>query len=96
MEKKTCRNCIGDKYCSTHEKYDLEYINSLSDEEDVSTLCPYFTDTMEFVSRAEVERAKQEVAKEILALVWEAYNTTNYGAEFEERLDKIEKKYIGE
>ena len=36
---------------------------------------------------------RKAAAREILALVWEAYNTTHYDAEFEERLDKIENKY---
>ena len=40
----------------------------------------------------EVETASI-VAREILALVWDAYQSTHYDAEFEEMLDKIEKKY---
>lgn len=41
-------------------------------------------------------RKASDVAREILALVWDAYQTTHYDAEFEERLDEIEKKYESE
>ena len=41
-------------------------------------------------------RKASDVAREILALVWDAYQTTHYDAEFEERLDNIEKKYESE
>lgn len=41
-------------------------------------------------------RKATDVAREILALVWDAYQTTHYDAEFEERLDNIEKKYESE
>lgn len=38
-------------------------------------------------------RKASDVAREVLALVWDAYQTTHYDAEFEERLDRIEEKY---
>jgi hypothetical protein len=38
-------------------------------------------------------RKASEVAREVLALVWDAYQTTHYDAEFEERLDRIKEKY---
>ena len=38
-------------------------------------------------------RKASEVAREVLSLVWDAYNSTHYDAEFEEMLDEIEKKY---
>ena len=41
-------------------------------------------------------RKASDVAREILALVWDAYQTTHYDAEFEERFDNIAKKYESE
>lgn len=38
-------------------------------------------------------RKASEVAREVLALIWDAFQSTHYDAEFEERFAKIEKKY---
>lgn len=48
---------------------------------------------LEAVLRENGWRKASEVAREVLALVWDAYQTTHYDAEFEERLDRIEEKY---
>lgn len=34
--------------------------------------------------------------QEIFALIWDAFQSTYYDSEFEEKFDKIEEKYIGE
>ena len=39
------------------------------------------------------EKGKADVVREILALVWDAYQTTHYDADFGEKLDNIEKKF---
>lgn len=41
-------------------------------------------------------RKASDVAREILALIWDAYQTTHYDSEFEERFDRISKKYESE
>ncbi len=38
---------------------------------------------------------KDEI-EQIFALIWDAFQSTYYDSEFEEKFNKIEKKYIGE
>lgn len=68
---------------------DLAY-SIVWDDEDIMTVDGYKT---ALALRGKGYRKSTDVAREILALVWDAYQTTHYDAEFEERLDNIEKKY---
>ena len=40
-----------------------------------------------------IEKAKTEVAREVLALIWDAFQSTNCYDEFVEKFDEITKKY---
>jgi hypothetical protein len=77
-------NCGSIAICPYREKFKNCYECQANLKKEALTLIKQLTEE------------KDKVVREILALVWDAYNTTYYDAEFEERLDKIEEKYIGE
>ena len=49
VKKITCKDCVGDKFCSTYEKYDESLLKDISGECDVSKLCAYFTPAADVV-----------------------------------------------
>jgi hypothetical protein len=91
MARKTCKDCIGDKYCSDYEKYDEAYISSLSDTEDVSTLCSCFTDKADVVPRSAYEQAQAE--KDNLIATYEGCMRT-YAEQLFGEIESLVAKYI--
>ena len=61
MGKKTCEDCIGCDYCSEYDKYDINFIWSLPETQDVRTECSLFKDKAEVVPRSEVEELQKRI-----------------------------------
>lgn len=109
INKTTCKKC--DYRCIAYEiadtlaadfvpksECDKWYAEYHKVKEDLKRERMYQRESAQLADKyfAELQTVRTEVAKQVFEAIEIAWNTTYYEKEFEERLDELRKKYVGD